>query len=101
MPTCGGLGFVPDDDDHEEVIKTSRCAQRDQTSEATMKSILGVSLLILLTPPRGGVVAAGHIAQSAIADIKAIEKWRGEEGRNFGQPSTHDELHVLAPKPDC
>ena len=48
-PTCGGLGFVPDDDDHEEVIKTSRCGQRDQTSEATMKSILGVSLLILLT----------------------------------------------------
>jgi DnaJ-class molecular chaperone len=24
-PTCGGLGFVPDDDNnHEEVIKTSR-----------------------------------------------------------------------------
>jgi hypothetical protein len=23
-PTCGGLGFVHDDDDHEEVIKTSR-----------------------------------------------------------------------------
>jgi hypothetical protein len=24
-PTCGGLGFVPDDDDdHEEVIKTWR-----------------------------------------------------------------------------
>ena len=60
-PTCGGLGFVPDDDDHEEVIKTSRCAQRDQTSEATMKSILGVSLLILLTPPRGGVVAARDV----------------------------------------
>jgi len=24
--TCGGLGFVPDDDDYEEVIKTSRVA---------------------------------------------------------------------------
>ena len=23
-PTCGGLGFVRDDDDQEEVIKTSR-----------------------------------------------------------------------------
>jgi DnaJ-class molecular chaperone len=22
-PTCGGCGFVPDDDDDEEVIKTS------------------------------------------------------------------------------
>jgi DnaJ-class molecular chaperone len=25
-PTCGGLGFVPDDDDYGEVIKTSRVA---------------------------------------------------------------------------
>jgi hypothetical protein len=25
-PTCGGLGFVADDDDHEEVIKTSLVA---------------------------------------------------------------------------
>jgi RecJ-like exonuclease len=34
-PTCAGLGFVPDDDDYEEVIKTSRVAlQRDQASEA-------------------------------------------------------------------
>jgi VIT family len=38
-----------DDDDHEEVIKTSRHLPHS-VSEATMKSILGVSLLILLMP---------------------------------------------------
>jgi hypothetical protein len=50
-PTCGGLGFVPDDDDHEEVIKTSRVAlSLTQRRMQTLKSILGVSLLILLMP---------------------------------------------------
>jgi len=52
-PTCGGLGFVPDDDDdHEEVIKTSRDLPHSVTKRRrqTMKSILGVSLLILLMP---------------------------------------------------
>jgi hypothetical protein len=50
-PKCGGLGFVPDDDDdHEEVIKTSRDLPATNRRRQTMKSILGVSLLILLMP---------------------------------------------------
>ena len=50
-PTFGGVGFVPDDDDYEEVIKTSRVALSvTKHQKQTMKSILGVSLLILLMP---------------------------------------------------
>jgi hypothetical protein len=50
-PTCGGLGFVPDDDDHEEVIKTSRVAlSLIKCRMQTLKTILGVSLVILLMP---------------------------------------------------
>ena len=50
-PTCGGLGFVTDDDDdHEEVIKTSRDLPAAKRRRQTMKSILCVSLLILLMP---------------------------------------------------
>jgi cytochrome c5 len=57
---AGGLGFVPDDDNHEEV---ARCAQRDQRSEATMKSILGVSLLILLMPSAYAAALPGDSAE--------------------------------------
>src|SRR5262245_37446344 len=50
-PTCGGLGFVPDDDDYEEVIKTSRVAlSLIKCRMQTLKTILGVPLLILLMP---------------------------------------------------
>jgi mono/diheme cytochrome c family protein len=48
---CGGVGFVPDDDDYEEVIKTSRVALSvTKRQKQTMKSILGVSLLVVLIP---------------------------------------------------
>ncbi|MGB3037266.1 MAG: hypothetical protein WBB72_07785, partial [Methyloceanibacter sp.] len=48
-PTCGGLGFVrDDDDDHEEVIETS--CDLPHSVRQTMKGILCVSLFILLMP---------------------------------------------------
>ena len=44
-PTFGGVGFVPDDDDYEEVIKTSRVALSvTKRQKQTMKSILGVAI---------------------------------------------------------
>jgi hypothetical protein len=52
-PTCGGLGFVRDDDnDHEEVIETSRELPNSVTKcrRQSMKSILGASPLILVMP---------------------------------------------------
>lgn len=49
-PTCGGLGFVPDDDDDEEVIKTSRDLPTTKRRSQSMRSILDVTLLILLMP---------------------------------------------------
>ncbi len=64
-PTCGGLGFVPnDDDDHEEVIKTSRDLPYSVTKRRrqTMKSILGVSLLILLMPSAYAAALPGDSA---------------------------------------
>src|SRR5262245_10541355 len=37
-PTCGGLGFVPDnDDDHVEIIKTSRRAQDGSATRASSR----------------------------------------------------------------
>src|SRR6185436_5615347 len=63
-PTCGGLGFVPDDDDHEEVIKTSRIALSvTKRRSHTVKSILGVSLLILLMPSAHAATLPGDSAE--------------------------------------
>jgi|GEM_PF-107653 hypothetical protein len=62
-PTFGGVGFVPDDDDYEEVIKTSRVALSvTKHQKQTMKSILGVSLLILLMPSAYAVALPGDSA---------------------------------------
>ena len=79
-PTCGGLGFVPDDDDdHEEVIKTSRDLPHSVTKRRrqTMKSILGVSLLILLMPSAyaaslPGDSADGKARQSLLAGVEQL-----------------------------
>jgi hypothetical protein len=62
-PTCGGLGFVPDDDDHEEVIETSRVALSVTNVGQTMKSILGVSLFILLMPSAHAAALPGDSAK--------------------------------------
>ena len=63
-PTFGGVGFVPDDDDYEEVIKTSRVALSvTKHQKQTMKSILGVSLLILLMPSAYAVALPGDSAE--------------------------------------
>lgn len=50
---------------------------------------------------RRSIVAAGHIAKSAIADIKAIDNGEAKRAGTLDNSSTHGELHVLAPKPDC
>ena len=62
-PTFGGVGFVPDDDDYEEVIKTSRVALSvTKHQKQTMKSILGVSLLVLLIPSAYAAALPGDSA---------------------------------------
>ena len=52
-PTCGGFGFVSDDDDHEEAIKTSPCRGRAEPAPSgTLRGErLFSSLLFALSRP--------------------------------------------------
>src|SRR4029079_17258904 len=76
-PTFGGVGFVPDDDDYEEVIKMSRVALSvTKHQKQTMKSILGVSLLILLMPSAYAVALPGDSADGKRTRASARRRLR-------------------------